>query len=64
MTAPKANNIGSGDCKLDGNNPITQIHTPTTQTKLISWDERRRMMRSIKGRLKNGIMMPLTIPKV
>jgi hypothetical protein len=64
FTTPNANSTGSGDCKLCGNIAITQNHTPTTQSKLMSWDERRRTIRMINGILKNGMRIPLNKARV
>src|SRR5512135_276190 len=61
---PKVNNTGSGDRKLCGNIPITQIQAPTAQIKLISSDERRWIILTIRGILKKGMMIPLTMPIV
>jgi hypothetical protein len=49
---------------LAGTIPTTQTHTPITQAKLMSSDERRFTMRRINGILKNGINTPLIIPKI
>lgn len=49
---------------LAGTIPTTQTHTPITQAKLMSSDERRFTMRRINGMLKNGINTPLSIPKI
>jgi len=64
FTTPKENNTGSGDWRLEGSIPITQIQTPTAHTELISSDEPRRIIRTINGILKNGIRMPLITPIV
>jgi hypothetical protein len=37
---------------------MTQLQTPITQTRLISPEDRRRMIRSIRGILKSGMIMP------
>ena len=64
FTTPKPNSTGSGDCKLCGNIAITQNHTPTAHSKLMSREERRRTIRIINGILKNGMRMPLNMARV
>jgi hypothetical protein len=62
LIIPNTTRTGSGDCKLDGSMAMTQLQTPITQTRLISPEDRRRMIRSIRGILKSGMIMPLSIP--
>jgi hypothetical protein len=49
---------------LAGTIPTTQAHTPITQAKLMSSDERRFTIRKISGILKKGIKTPLSIPNI
>jgi hypothetical protein len=64
LMIPNTTRTGSGDCKLDGSMAMTQLQTPITQTRLISPEDRRRKIRSIRGILKSGMIMPLSIPIV
>jgi hypothetical protein len=62
LIIPNTTRTGSGDCKLDGSMAMTQLQTPITQTRLISPEDRRRTIRSIRGILKSGMIIPLSIP--
>ena len=62
LMIPNTAKTGSGDRRLDGSMAMTQLQTPITHTRLISPEERRRMIRSIRGILKSGMIMPLSIP--
>jgi len=62
LMIPNTTRTGSGDSKLDGSMAMTQLQTPITQTRLISPEDRRRTIRSIRGILKSGMIMPLSIP--
>ena len=62
LMIPNTAKTGSGDRRLDGSMAMTQLQTPITQSKLISAEERRRIIRRIRGILNSGIIMPLSIP--
>jgi len=62
LMIPNTTRTGSGDCKLDGSMAMTQLQTQITQTRLISPEDRRLTIRSIRGILKSGMIMPLSIP--
>jgi hypothetical protein len=64
LMIPNTTRTGSGDCKLDGSMAMTQLQTPITQIRLISPEDRRRMIRSIRGILKSGMIIPLSIPMI
>jgi hypothetical protein len=54
----------SVELMLDGNIPMIQTQTPMAHTRLISWEERRRMIRTIRGMLKKGKTTAETSPNV
>jgi hypothetical protein len=64
LMIPNTTRTGSGDCKLDGSMAMTQLQTPISQTILTSPEDRRRMIRSIRGILKSGMIIPLSIPMI
>ena len=64
LITPKARKTGSLDCRLDGRIPMMHNQTPITQTRLISAEDRRRMTRTMRGILKNGITTAQIMPNI